>query len=161
MLIIHALLTSLYPDTELSRPRKRQRIDSLSTRDSTSTSLTHLDHSLRVIPSPLSDMRIPESDNHSNLSTTYDSAPEAGPSCVTLDKASHSNGLCKENGYTTPVSNGTTSNGSPSMGNGVAKRSSSVKRVFLPGTALYDDAFVDREEFVRLVIQSLKDVGYM
>ncbi|OAX42006.1 WD40 repeat-like protein [Rhizopogon vinicolor AM-OR11-026] len=104
-------------------------------------------------------MRIPESDN--NLSTSYDFAPEAGPSYVTLDKAGHSNGLSKENGHTIPVSNGTTSNGSPSMGNGIAKHNSSIARVSLPGTTLYDDAYVDREEFVRLVIQSLKDVGYI
>ncbi|KAG1826914.1 WD40 repeat-like protein [Suillus subaureus] len=106
-------------------------------------------------------MRIPEPDNHSNLSSSYDSVPEAGPSCVTLDKASHSNGINKENGYSAPVSNGTTSNGSPTMGNGLAKHSSSIPRVSLPGTTLYDDPYLDREEFVRLVIQSLRDVGYI
>lgn len=43
-----------------------------------------------------------------------------------------------------------------------ASRSGSraVARVNLPGTRLYDDAAIDREEFVRLVIQSLRDVGY-
>jgi WD repeat-containing protein 26 len=35
-----------------------------------------------------------------------------------------------------------------------------VVRVTLPGTALYEGSHVDREEFVRLVIQSLRDVGY-
>ncbi|KAG2077940.1 WD40 repeat-like protein [Suillus decipiens] len=105
-------------------------------------------------------MRIPEPDNHSNLSS-YDSVPEAGPSCVTLDKASHSNGINKENGHSAPVSNGTTSNGSPTVGNGIAKHSSSITRVSLPGTTLYDDPYLDREEFVRLVIQSLRDVGYV
>ncbi|KAF8590071.1 WD40 repeat-like protein [Ramaria rubella] len=35
-----------------------------------------------------------------------------------------------------------------------------VARVHLPGTALYEGSHVDREEFVRLVIQSLRDVGY-
>jgi hypothetical protein len=106
-------------------------------------------------------MRIPEPDNHSNLSSSYDFVPEAGPSCVTLDKASHSNGINKENGYSAPVPNGTTSNGSLTMGNGLAKHSSSITRVSLPGTTLYDDPYLDREEFVRLVIQSLRDVGYM
>lgn len=106
-------------------------------------------------------MRIPESDNNSNLSSSYDSIPEAGPSCVTFDKAGHSNGINKENGFSTPVSNGTTPNGSLSMGNGLAKHNSSVTRVSLPGTTIYDDPYLDREEFVRLVIQSLRDVGYI
>jgi len=148
---------SSYSDTELSRPRKRQRTDIL---DSTSTSPATV-NTLRVPESRLTDMRIPESDNSSTLEASYDFVPEAGPSCVTLDKTGHSNGLGKENGYTTPAANGTTSNGSPSMGNGIAKHSSSITRVSLPGTTLYDDPYVDREEFVRLVIQSLKDVGYM
>ncbi|KAG2158482.1 WD40 repeat-like protein [Suillus bovinus] len=104
-------------------------------------------------------MRIPESDNQSNLSSSYDFVPEAGPSCVTL--ASHSNGINKENGCSAPLSNGTTSNGSSTMGNGLAKHNSSITRVSLPGTTLYDDPYLDREEFVRLVIQSLRDVGYI
>ncbi|KAJ7286113.1 WD40 repeat-like protein [Mycena rebaudengoi] len=51
----------------------------------------------------------------------------------------------------------------PSSHNGHSKQAtaSSVARVTLPGSALYDDADVDREEFVRLVIQSLRDVGYI
>lgn len=150
----------LYPDTEVSRPRKRQRIDSINNLESTSTSLT-VNNSLRVTNSPLNDMRNPESDSHSNLSSSYDFVPEAGPSCVTLDKAGHSNGINKENGYSTPTSNGTISNGSSTMGNGLAKHSASITRVSLPGTTLYDDPYLDREEFVRLVIQSLRDVGYM
>ncbi|KIJ69067.1 hypothetical protein HYDPIDRAFT_172550 [Hydnomerulius pinastri MD-312] len=47
------------------------------------------------------------------------------------------------------------------MGNGISKHSSSIARVSLPGTTLYEDPYVDREEFVRLVIQSLRDVGYI
>jgi hypothetical protein len=46
-------------------------------------------------------------------------------------------------------------------GNGIHKPTKGIRRVSLPGTTLYDDSFIDREEFVRLVIQSLKDVGYM
>ncbi|KAG2147191.1 WD40 repeat-like protein [Suillus cothurnatus] len=106
-------------------------------------------------------MRIPESDNHSNLSSSYDSVSDAGPSCVVLDKTSHSNGINKENGHSASVSNGTNSNGSPTMGNGLTKHISSIPRVSLPGTTLYDDPYLDREEFVRLVIQSLRDVGYI
>ena len=36
-----------------------------------------------------------------------------------------------------------------------------IARVTLPGTKLYEDSVVEREEFVRLVIQSLRDVGYV
>lgn len=36
----------------------------------------------------------------------------------------------------------------------------SISRVVLPGMRLYEDSCIDREEFVRLVIQSLRDVGY-
>lgn len=36
-----------------------------------------------------------------------------------------------------------------------------IQRVNLPGTRLYDDSCIDREEFIRLVVQSLRDVGYL
>ncbi|KIK59591.1 hypothetical protein GYMLUDRAFT_169351 [Collybiopsis luxurians FD-317 M1] len=35
-----------------------------------------------------------------------------------------------------------------------------LARVNLPGHLLYDDSNVDREEFVRILLQSLRDVGY-
>ena len=35
-----------------------------------------------------------------------------------------------------------------------------VHRFDLFGTRLYDDSYIDREEFIRLLIQSLRDVGY-
>lgn len=37
---------------------------------------------------------------------------------------------------------------------------SPVHRLDLLGTRLYDDSYIDREEFIRLIIQSLRDVGY-
>lgn len=82
----------------------------------------------------------------------------AGPSCPppfegVVATNGHANGF-------TPVTNGTLGAGVV-MGNGVQKHGKSVAKVNLPGTTLYDDSFVDREEFVRLVIQSLRDVGYM
>lgn len=40
-------------------------------------------------------------------------------------------------------------------------RGSIISRVNLPGTHLYEDGNVDREEYVRLVIQTLRDVGYI
>ena len=61
--------------------------------------------------------------------------------------------------------NGFATNGAPANGalhaNGIQKNGKAVAKVALPGSTLYDDSFVDREEFVRLVIQSLRDVGYM
>lgn len=36
-----------------------------------------------------------------------------------------------------------------------------MAQVSLPGRKLFSDSNVDREEFVRLVVQSLRDVGYM
>jgi len=64
------------------------------------------------------------------------------------------------NGYVA-ATNGSSSNG---IGNGIHKtHGKSVMRVNLPGTMLYEDdeSFIDREEFVRLVIQSLREVGYL
>lgn len=78
-----------------------------------------------------------ESD-HDSVST-----PEPGPS----------------NGYT--ATNGFTTNGSASNGVAVKRHDKgAVAKVSLPGSTLFDDTHVDREEFVRLVIQSLRDVGY-
>jgi len=46
--------------------------------------------------------------------------------------------------------------------NGSTKRSRSpVARVELPGATIYDDSYIDREEYIRLVIQSLRDIGYI
>jgi hypothetical protein len=46
--------------------------------------------------------------------------------------------------------------------NGSSKRSKSpVARVEFPGATIYDDSYIDREEYIRLVIQSLRDIGYM
>ena len=36
-----------------------------------------------------------------------------------------------------------------------------IPQVTLPGTRLFEDSCIDREEFIRLVIQSLRDVGYL
>lgn len=68
-----------------------------------------------------------------------DSSLFAGPS----GSNGHFNGVSLANGHTRSTS-----------------RPQEVVRVTLPGTALYEGSHVDREEFVRLVIQSLRDVGY-
>ncbi|KAI0032289.1 WD40 repeat-like protein [Vararia minispora EC-137] len=77
--------------------------------------------------------------------------PEAGPSTVPF----------KANGHTTNgATNGFVSSTTPSpSSNGLTHRPL-ITRVNLPGSTLYDDSHIDREEFVRLVIQTLRDVGY-
>jgi hypothetical protein len=104
-------------------------------------------------------MRLPGSDQDSVFSVSLDSAPEAGPSSVGLDGMLMSNGHANGNGYSVPVTNGSSGNGIIT-GNGIQKHAKAIGRVSLPGTTLYDDSYIDREEFVRLVIQSLRDVGY-
>ncbi|KAG6880248.1 hypothetical protein C0992_001816 [Termitomyces sp. T32_za158] len=90
-------------------------------------------------------MRLTDSD-HNSLSASPDFSALAGPS------TDHSNG--HSNGFTKSSANGT--------GNGVlSKNRKAIARLSLPGTTLYDDMHVDREEYVRLVIQSLRDVGYI
>ena len=101
------------------------------------------------------------SDRDSPLSVSPDNLNAlAGPSCA----AAAFEGIVATNGHTngfTPVTTNGTLGGGVVMGNGVQKHGKLVAKVNLPGTTLYDDSFVDRQEFVRLVIQSLRDVGYM
>jgi hypothetical protein len=103
-------------------------------------------------------MKLSESDRDSPLSGSPDLNAHAGPSCIAAFE-----GVVATNGHTNgfvPVTNGTLGAGAV-IGNGVQKHGKSVAKVNLPGTTLYDDSLVDRQEFVRLVIQSLRDVGYM
>ncbi|KAH9981139.1 WD40 repeat-like protein [Lactifluus volemus] len=61
-----------------------------------------------------------------------------------------------------PKANGHIANGHGSSINGSSKRSRSpIARVELPGATIYDDSYIDREEYIRLVIQSLRDIGYI
>ncbi|OJT04343.1 WD repeat-containing protein 26 [Trametes pubescens] len=109
-------------------------------------------------------MRLTESDRDSALSVSLDSAPEAGPSHSPGSSNGHNGVAAKSNGFSLPHKNGA-SNGTTNGGvDGLASerhRPPPVARVSLPGSTLYDDSYVDREEFVRLVIQSLRDVGYI
>jgi hypothetical protein len=74
-------------------------------------------------------------------------------------KNSHMKGL--SNGST----NGSATNGSlspridgqPESG---TRRLMQISRLNPPGKSLYPGSSIDREEFVRLVLQTLKDVGY-
>lgn len=144
----------LCPFTDSARAYKRQRVVSQSTNASGSTFLPTIDRTPRTQGSSTDKMYIPRSDKAFTSSQSINHPiTEAGPSSITLDKATRSNGITSINGFRP--------NGSSPMSNGVPKHSSSVARVSLPGTTLYDDPYVDREEFVRLVIQSLRDVGYM
>ncbi|KAG6830753.1 hypothetical protein H0H92_014834 [Tricholoma furcatifolium] len=93
-------------------------------------------------------MRLTDSDQHS-LSASPDFTAHAGPS------ADHANG--HSNGFSPKGATNGTSNGVLAK-NGSGKN---MARVSLPGTTLYDDTPVNREEYVRLVIQSLRDVGYI
>ncbi len=115
-------------------------------------------------------MRLTESDRDSALSVSLDSNPEAGPSSSAAGPSNgHKATVAKSNGFSQPYTNGS-SNGLSKYGSSeqldghthaLEKHKPPVSRVTLPGRTLYDDSFVDREEFVRLVIQSLRDVGYM
>ncbi|RDB21395.1 WD repeat-containing protein 26 [Hypsizygus marmoreus] len=157
--IVIALRTA--PDADYVRARKRQRTNNHSTSASLSRT-TIIDHHLPQ-PSSYTTMRLTDSDQDSNLSASPDFPAHAGPSTAGLDHANgHTNGngftsSSSTNGFTAPVTNGVGS----MAGNGVLKHGKSIARVNVAGTKLYDDSFVDREEFVRLVIQSLRDVGYI
>jgi WD repeat-containing protein 26 len=141
-------------DTEYPRARKRQRTDT-----SSPLSRYTLDQSTRT------NMRLADSDQDSQLSASPDFSAHAGPSTLGLDRLGPSNG--HTNGTSLPPTNGFASsmtNGSMGghTGNSVVKQhGKAIAKVNLPGTTLYDDSYVDREEFVRLVIQSLRDVGYV
>ncbi|KAH9950266.1 WD40 repeat-like protein [Amylocystis lapponica] len=111
-------------------------------------------------------MRLQDADLDSVLSVSLDSAPEAGPSSAAGPSNGHNGIAVKSNGFAQPFTNGA-SNGTSKLhmqdgtdGHGTDKRMP-ITRVSLPGSTLYDDSYVDREEFVRLVIQSLRDVGYI
>ncbi|KAI0807887.1 WD40 repeat-like protein [Fomes fomentarius] len=104
-------------------------------------------------------MRLSDSDRDSALSVSLDSHPEAGPSSAAGPSNGHKAGTAKTNGFTNGSLKYSPLDGLD--GHAAEKYRSSVARVSLPGRTLYDDSFVDREEFVRLVIQSLRDVGYM
>lgn len=75
-----------------------------------------------------------------------------------------------KNGHVKALSNGST-NGSVTNGSlsprlevsneKVSRFSTSITRVEPPGTTLYSDSNTNREEFVRLVLQTLKDIGYV
>jgi hypothetical protein len=117
-------------------PYKRARTESISA-SSTITSLSAIDASL--LPS--------DEEERDTTLTANMRQPEA---------LSDSNPT--SNGH---VANGHSNGSSTTASSSTSRRSATIKPVALPGTTLYDDSEINREEFVRLVIQSLRDVGYM
>lgn len=141
-------------DAEHTRARKRQRIDS----PSGFTAPTHnlLDHSSALATtSSRSTMKLSESTLDSILSTSPEISSEAGPSLSGYDGVASTNG--HTNGHVYPVM----TNGSSSGLGGGHKHGKGIARVSLPGTTISDDSLINREEFIRLIVQSLRDVGYM
>jgi hypothetical protein len=143
-------------DTEYTRARKRQRTD-------TSSPFSRHTIDQAFLPTR-TNMRLADSDQDSQLSASPDFSAHAGPSTLGLERLGPSNGhtngtgfILPTNGFTSSITNGSLGG---HAGNGVVKHGKAIAKLNLPGTTLYDDSYVDREEFVRLVIQSLRDVGY-
>ncbi|OBZ75757.1 WD repeat-containing protein 26 [Grifola frondosa] len=165
--IARSLSSAPEPDPELNRARKKQRVDSFSS--STSTSLTAIERSLiptnsfSSLNNERTTMRLTESDKDSAVSVSFDSVSEAGPSSAAGTSNGHNGTVAKSNGFTQSFTNGSSKTLLSDGADGSVRENhnTSIARVSLPGTTLYDDSYVDREEFVRLVIQSLRDVGYM
>lgn len=153
--------------SEAGRARKRQRIDSVSS--STSASLASIERAL--IPEDPASALINDTPVMISLDGDRDDGSseswlEAGPSSVNSSSNGHSGVALKTNGFTHPYTNGTNGVTKTYTADGIDghrynRLATTVSRVSLPGKTLYEDSLVDREEFVRLVIQSLRDVGYM
>jgi len=93
------------------------------------------------IPDDLTHSLTPSPDlpEHIALRNSIDTSSIAGPSVFN----GHSNGVSMTNGHSVS-----------------SPRRRDIAKVTVPGTALYENSNIDREEFIRLVIQSLRDVGY-
>ncbi|KAL5490152.1 hypothetical protein ACEPAI_4985 [Sanghuangporus weigelae] len=169
--------SSFYPSAGDQQPaRKRPRLD-----DHTSTrpylyNLTHPPSP--TLSKPLQIMRLVENDNSDQRPVSLDSdspltnitprdmsASDGLSTLAAGQVATNGNSFNLANGggsairdVAVPVANGRKHSKSPD-----ASRSAPhvIPRVHLPGTRLFEGSCVDRQEFVRLVIQSLRDVGYL
>lgn len=111
----------------------------------------------------------PDQASSSSTSLAAPSNLLAGPSTPIQGSNSfisngHTNGTGPAtNGFSNGLTNGSGSSNSTfgPLTNGVNKNNKSIVQVSLPGRKLFSDSNVDREEFVRLVVQSLRDVGYI
>ena len=142
---VHLILHPL--DTASERARKRQRLEiinpssQIASSSRLGSSTAEYDH----LPRDTLSMRPPEREYESNPTSPRIRPQTRSP---TLSPS--------------PKANGHVANGHGSPMNGSTKRSRSpVARVELPGATIYDDSYIDREEYIRLVIQSLRDIGYM
>lgn len=127
-------------------------------------------------------MRIPDTadDSASALSVSYDSnasvhdgplnsAMAGGLSSSMFPGSANGNGRAVTNGNGVvldgaPASamNGSSPYSKLSVDNNYGRSAkNAIARVILPGTRLFEDSYIDREEFIRLIVQSLRDVGYM
>jgi hypothetical protein len=144
LLVVHTMFYS--SDTASERARKRQRLEIIDTSTEIASSSrlgnSAVEHDL--FTKDILSMRPPESEYDSNR-TSLAFHPQASSSSLPPS----------------PKANGHITNGYGSSINGSSKRSRSpVARVELPGATIYDDSYIDREEYIRLVIQSLRDIGY-
>jgi len=135
-------------DTTSERVRKRQRLEitnpssQIASSSRLGTSATEHD----LFPKDTLSMRPPEREYDSNPTTPH----------------IHHHSRSSSSSSSSPKANGHLTNGHGSPMNGSSKRSKSpVARVEFPGSTIYDDSYIDREEYIRLVIQSLRDIGYM
>jgi WD repeat-containing protein 26 len=142
---VHAIL--YLSDSSSERARKRQRLEIIDTSAGIASSsrlgTSAAEHDL--LTKDILSMRPPENEYDSNR-TSPGLNPQASSSSLPPS----------------PKANGHVANGYGSSINGSSKRSRSpVARVELRGATIYDDSYIDREEYIRLVIQSLRDIGYM
>jgi hypothetical protein len=134
-------------DTASERARKRQRLEIInpSSQIASSSRLGTSTAEYDLFPKDTLSMRPPEREYESNPTSPHIHPRTRSPSLSPSPKA-----------------NGHVANGHGSPMNGSSKHSKSpVPRVELPGATIYDDSYIDREEYIRLVIQSLRDIGYM
>jgi hypothetical protein len=134
-------------DIANERARKRQRLETTSSNPEIASSSRLGTSAVQHDPLPENtfSMRLPEREYDTNP-TSPDFRPRASSSSLSPS----------------PKTNGHVANGCGSPINGSSKRSRGrVAKVELPGATIYDDSYIDREEYIRLVIQSLRDIGYM
>jgi len=135
------------PYTASERARKRQRLEIInpSSQIASSSRLGSSTAEYNHLPKDTLSMRPPEREYESNPTSPHIRPRTRSPSLSPSPKV-----------------NGHVANGHGSPMNGSTKRSRSpVARVELPGATIYDDSYIDREEYIRLVIQSLRDIGYI
>ncbi|KIY43516.1 WD40 repeat-like protein [Fistulina hepatica ATCC 64428] len=85
----------------------------------------------------------------------------AGTSSGISANGAHTNGVASTVSTNGTFANGAVTNGtSTSTSNGIGKAAPPPRTVLDPTATLYDDSDISRVEFVRLVLQTLRDLGY-